>query len=125
MRLTSDQLFALAGRVRAAESARDRPTARRPPDWRRDLDGTCEHVVELWRAVGIDADILGTLLYRGLVQVGVAEPAVRPAVERATGWCPRTRQERTEAVVRGMLADGLSAPVVRRVAKALFEGAAA
>jgi len=118
-RLSSEQLFALAGQV-AAREARP-PETHSTPDLPTglafDLDGTVADLVErMHEEAGLDLDLVGAYLMTLLYAAGVAD--AEEIVERATGWHPRSAEEREVAVAEAMLAEGFSA---EQIANALGE----
>jgi len=109
-RLSSAQLFALAGQV-AAREARP-PETHSTPDLATslafDLDGTVDDLVEMMHErVGIDLDLVGSHVLKVLHAAAVDD--AEEIVERATGWHPRTAEQREVAVAEAMLAEGFSA----------------
>lgn len=131
-RLTSEQLHAIAARVAAAELVAERadvPGAMREEshdlaaEVRFDLRGTVRRLVRRWGAgpagMGIDGDLLAPWLLPQLVRAGAAEHDVVEALRAEIGWCPRTEDERLEAVARGMLDDGFSPDVVKAALRSI------
>jgi len=109
IRFTSEQLFALAGRV-AAREARP-PETHSTPDLATslafDLEGTVDDLVEMMHArVGIDLDLVGSHVLKVLRAAAVDD--AEEIVERATGWHPRTAEEREVAVAEAMVAEGFT-----------------
>lgn len=113
-KFTSDQLFAIAARLAAQELAaqmtpKERPAFDLATAVALDLDAAVRHIVDLWhRGMGIDVDILGAWLLPQIEAAGVGRAAALDALQRTTGWRPRTEAERLEAVAREMLADGFT-----------------
>lgn len=117
-RLSSEQIHAIAARVAAAE-LRD-PDPPRKTDLATelafDLDGTVRHLADLWgpNGVGIDTDIVAAWLLPQLVRAGLDELTALAALQRVTGWRPRTDEERWAAVARAMVeTDGFPPDIVR------------
>jgi len=108
-RFTSEQLFALAGRV-AAREARP-PETHSTPDLATclafDLEGTVDDLVErMHEEAGLDLDLVGAYLLKLLQAAGVAD--AEEIVALATGWRPRSAEEREVAVAKAMLAEGFT-----------------
>ncbi len=114
-RLSSEQLFALAARVAAAEM--------RPPEPRSDPDlATSIKAFGLLRAaaraldrydeVGVDRDLAAVALLGRLRHAGVGHDRALAALLLVTGWRPRTDAERREAVRRLMVEDGFPADLI-------------
>jgi len=118
-RLSSEQLFALAGRVAAREA---RPPEVRPkPDLASclafDCEGTVSDLVARMHAgAGVDLDLVGLHVLKLLQVAKIAD--AEAIVRRHTGWHPRTAEEREVAVAEAMLAEGFSA---EQIANALGE----
>jgi len=109
LRLTSDQLFALAGQVAAREARPPEvhPKPDLPTNLAFDLEGTVADFVERMHAgAGVDLDLVGAYLMTLLRAAGVAD--AEEIVERATGWHPRSAEEREVAVAKAMLAEGFT-----------------
>ena len=117
--LSSEVLYAMAARKASAElrGAREtEPTA--SVDWdgclKVDLNLTVRRLVELRSSFGIDTDIAAGHLLPRIIAAGISEVDALEALQRATGWRPRTDRQRVEAVVRGMLEDGFTPDEIKR-----------
>lgn len=65
---------------------------------------------------GIDDEFIACAIARGHMVAGESiDEAVAAVWASGISWTPRTTSQREEAVVRGMLADGFPAEVVRQV----------
>lgn len=112
--LTSEQLYALAARVAAAELREPQPARRfdLATSVALDLDATIRLLVSFWGpdGIGSDVDIVAAWLYPQLVRAGVPEAAALAALERVTDWRPRSDAERWAQVARDMIEEDGFAP---------------
>lgn len=115
--MTSDQVYALAARIAAAEA---RPPEQPAPftlaaSAALDVDATVRRAVAMWvDGAGIDADIFSAWYVPQLRRAGVPEPDALAALRRVTGWRPRSDHERLVAVARGMRRDGYPEHAIRQ-----------
>lgn|GEM_PF-5258229 len=117
-RLSSEQILAIGARVSAAELVRSQAPAPHQFDLAAevafDLAAAVRHLVSLWGPAGIgcDTDLVAAWLRPLLVNAGVPETDALAALERETGWRPRTPAQREVAVAEAMLADGFERGLV-------------
>lgn len=120
-RLTVEQLHALAARRAAAESRPPEPE-RRPFDvdtgFALDADRTITHLVDLYRQLGIDDDLIASRILYPALMARLPEAEALAAITRATGWRPRSREDRHRSAAKALLADGFTP---RQIATALRE----
>ncbi len=116
-RLTSEQLFAVAARVAARELRPLEVAPARPFDLGAavalDLDAGLCRDRDRWREIGIDDDLIAAWLLPALVRAGIRETHALAALERHTGWRPRSDAKRSETVARQMIDDGFTRDEVR------------
>lgn len=108
-RLSSAELFALAGQVAAREARppETHSTPDLPTNLAFDCEGTVADLVErLHVRAGIDPDLVGAYLMTLLRAAGVTD--AEEIVALATGWRPRSAEEREVAVAKAMLAEGFT-----------------
>lgn len=115
-RLTSEQLFAVAARLAAAEAREPEPE--RPfeidASLALDIGRTIAHVIDLHRRIGVDDDLIASQVLRPILTTRLPEDVALDVIHRHTGWRPRTTEDRIGAVARGMLGDGLPPDLVVR-----------
>lgn len=121
-RLTSEQLYAIAARVAAAETVPCSPSE--PFDLAAavtfDLDAAVRRAAARWvDGTGIDPDLFASWYLPQLVRAGASEIDALAALQRVTGWRPRTEAERFAAVARDLLVAGYPAEHVRRALRAV------
>jgi len=72
------------------------------------------NVAGLWRAMGVEDDLIGAWLVRRLLDSGVERNRAERLVMRAgVDWAPRTDADRWEAVAEAMIRSGFSPAQVR------------
>ncbi len=122
--LTAEQL----AHALACRRARDVITG---PTWRDDVDRITAHAdpdtmaafagspraraartVGHLRGIGIDDDIIGCAIARGLDAAGMSADEAEAVACGLTGWAPRTDDDRWAAVATDMIADGWPRDVV-------------
>jgi len=116
IRFTSEQLFALAGRVAAREARppETHSTPDLPTNLAFDREGTVADLVERMHVrAEISLDLVGAYLMTLLRAAGVDD--AEAVVERHTGWRPRTAEQREVAVAEAMLAEGFTPTQIAEV----------
>lgn len=107
-RLSAEQLHAMAAR-RAAAEARG-PEPERPFDFDAsvalDIDRTITHVVDLYRRLGVDDDLIAACVLHPILAARLPQDVALQVIHDHTGWRPRSDDDRVGAVARGLLGDG-------------------
>lgn len=131
--VTSEQSHAFTARLAAEELRRledgpPRPEA--PADWtaafKLDLDGTVRRRIEFTRDRGIDDNVAARFLLPRVLLAGIAEADATAAIERVTGWRPRTLEKCAEDAmaytVEDIVSVGLDAGYTPEEIKAVLHG---
>jgi hypothetical protein len=109
----------IADEVRRLSEQADPETAAALSTMVDDLDSRVRRAVDSLREAAVDDDLAGVQVLRQLLSQGVDRDLAVAAIERHTGWTPRTLEERLTAVAVWALREGFSEAAVERALAAV------